>query len=407
MARQHVKHDSLRDLQGPSRWMQADPQGPNILVSTRVRLARNLAGFPFPHAATPEQCRELEENMASVFSGIKLDGQPLRYLSMNVLSDNEKRILVERHLMSPDFANLERPRALFLSEDHRVAVMINEEDHIRIQVFEPNWQYQQAWELASELDNKIEEKEPLSFHEKFGYLTACPTNVGTGLRLSVMIHLPGLSVLGQIREITGALTQMGLTVRGLYGEKSQAYGNLYQISNQITLGKSEEDTMRHLDAMTQKIVEKEMQARHHLGQESRLQLEDRVWRARGTLQNARILSTEEAFKTLSLDRLGMDLDILPKIKVSYMETLINCLRGTLGSALGSGTPEVESEQSAVEAAADDKPAHGERTEPEDKLTTPEGLVSPRETAEMDDNLLDIARASYLRRLYEGPLGGAS
>ncbi|MCL1790579.1 MAG: protein arginine kinase [Peptococcaceae bacterium] len=384
MTNQQVDTHSL--IQRSSRWMRSDLKGPNILVSTRVRLARNLVSRPFPHVATPEQSQELEKNMAAVFSDIKVSGQPLQYLSLETLPENDKRILVEKHLMSPDFANLERPRALFLSEDHRVAVMVNEEDHIRIQVFEPNWQYEEAWALASEIDDKIEKKTPLSFHEKFGYLTACPTNVGTGLRLSVMVHLPALSVLGQIREITGALTQMGLAVRGLYGEKSQAFGNLYQISNQITLGKSEEDTMRHLDAMTQKIVEKEMQARHHLSKEGRLQLEDRAWRARGTLQNARILSAEEAFKTLSIDRLGMDMDILPTIEVSYIETLVNCLRGALGSGKLEG-----------EALAVDDTAQGVLQGEEKRQ---ERMVNPGEKVEMDETMLDVTRALYIRNLFE-------
>ncbi|MCL1919151.1 MAG: protein arginine kinase [Peptococcaceae bacterium] len=363
-------------LSEPSLWMRSESWEPTIVVSTRVRLARNLAGWPFPHALPSEKSCELEKIISQILAQVHISQNSLHALSMEALTDNEKRILVEKHLMSPEFAEGDRPRTLFLSRDHRVAIMVNEEDHIRIQILEGAGDYLDAWRLASDIDDQIEDKAPLAFHKKFGYLTACPTNVGTGLRLSVMLHLPGLGILGQVREVIGALAQMGVAVRGLYGEKSQFYGNLYQISNQITLGKSEEDTMGHLDAMTQKVVEKEIQARSHLAQEGRLILEDQVWRARGTLKNARLLSADEAFKTLSLDRLGMDMDILPKSDVSYLETLVNCLPGTLQDRM---------------AKEDEIGREAEMKIAEEKIGE----------TELEKTALEVARAAYLRRTFGG------
>jgi protein arginine kinase len=375
--------------------MSSDPLEPNILVSTRVRLARNLVGWPFPHVLTPDKSRELEAKMAEIMAEIQVPEGPLHYLSMESLRDIEKRILVEKHLMSPDFAEGDKPRALFLSKDHRVSIMVNEEDHVRIQVLEPKWNYSDAWQLAAEIDDLIDEKATLAFHKKYGYLTACPTNVGTGLRLCIMVHLPGLSILGQVREVTGALTQMGLAVRGLYGEKSKAHGNLYQISNQNTLGKSEEDIMRHLDALTQKIVEKELQARQHLAENSRHVLEDRVWRARGVLQSARLMSMDEAFKTLSLDRLGMDMGILPGIRISYIETLVNCLRGALQMSLkdqGGSPANTESvQQPYFKWKTDDtKSDYGE---------SDYGESNYGET-DFEKSDLEVERATYLRHVFE-------
>jgi protein arginine kinase len=372
-----------RLLHEPSLWMGSGSPKPAIVVSTRVRLARNLAGWPFPHALPADKSRELEEKISEILAQVQVSRQSLHYLSMDGLTDNEKRILVEKHLMSPEFAEGNRPRALFLSPNHQVAIMVNEEDHIRIQILEGAGHYLDAWRLASDIDDQIEDKVPLAFHKKFGYLTACPTNVGTGLRLSVMLHLPALGILGQVREVIGALAQMGLAVRGLYGEKSQFYGNLYQISNQITLGKSEEDTMGHLEALTQKVVEKEVQARGHLAQEGRLMLEDQAWRARGTLRSARLLSADEAFKTISLDRLGMDMDILPKIEVSYVETLVNCLPGTLQDRVAQ-----ESEPGQEPEKQESERQESEKQESE-----------RREDIELEKTALEVARAAYLRRVF--------
>ena len=324
-----MSKDRKELLARDSLWMKSDPKEPNIVLSTRIRLARNLDGWPFPHTLSVEQSRNLEQNLAQVFDKIMLNEEKLCHLTIEELTENERRILVEKHLVSPEFIELPWSRALFLSEDHQISIMVNEEDHLRIQILEPGNCFQPGWQLASAVDDTIEQEIRPAFHEKFGYLTACPTNVGTGLRISVMVHLPALAMLGQEKQVLGALAHVGLAVRGLYGERSQAFGNLYQISNQITLGKTEVDTMLHLEALTSEIVEKELQARCYLKQEARWTLDDRVWRARGILQCARLLSSDEAFELLSLDRLGIELGILPPIAQSYAWTLINCLQGSL------------------------------------------------------------------------------
>lgn len=307
-----------------SAWM-SEPNSP-VVISSRVRLARNLEDFPFPHLISSEGAAQVEQTISQVLStGI----EPLEYISLTELNNIEHQVLIEKHLISPSLGGTSGARGVALAPDHRYSVMVNEEDHLRIQVLLPGNQLQETYRLATELDDRLEAKLDFAYREGHGYLTACPTNVGTGLRASVMVHLPGLVITKQVQQVLGAVTRLGLAVRGLYGEGSQAFGHMFQVSNQITLGKSEEDILSHLDAVTRQIVEHELQARELLRKQMPMLLEDKVWRARGTLQNARLLSSEDSMHLLSHDRLGTDMGLLPKIKDCFATLIIDTRPGCL------------------------------------------------------------------------------
>lgn len=310
-----------------SAWM-TETDSP-VVISSRVRLARNLEDFPFPHILSPEGAAQVEQKVSQVLAGINIKEEKLDYLPLTELNTIEHQVLVEKHLISPSLGGSRGARGVALAYDHRYAIMVNEEDHIRVQVLLPGNQLLEAHRMADELDDALEEKLDFAYRESQGYLTSCPTNVGTGLRASVMVHLPGLVIMKQVQQVLGALAPLGIAVRGLYGEGSQAFGHIFQVSNQITLGKSEEDILTHLQAMTGQIIEHELQARELLRRQMPLQLEDWVWRARGTLQNARIISSEDAMNLLSHDRLGTDMGLLPKIKDGFATLIVDTRPGCL------------------------------------------------------------------------------
>ncbi|KUO64444.1 MAG: ATP--guanido phosphotransferase [Gracilibacter sp. BRH_c7a] len=315
-------------LSKDSFWMQEQSDIP-IVLSTRIRLARNLADCPFPQAMGTEMAEKIEKRIANVLKDLDVDGQKVIYIPLNELTVTDKKVLIEKHLISPNFAESNQARGLALANNHKVSVMVNEEDHLRIQVLMPGNKLEEALSLAGDIDDYLESKLDIAYKEKFGYLTSCPTNVGTGLRVSVMTHLPALVLTNQIQRVLGAFGSLGLVARGLYGEGSKAFGNIFQISNQVTLGKSEDDTLSHLQAVTSQLAERELHAREMLRQEVLLNTEDRVWRARGILQNARLLTSEETFSLLSDDRLGIDMDILPRVDAGFISLLVNSLQGCL------------------------------------------------------------------------------
>lgn len=315
-------------LLGQSEWLK-ESSNSVVVLSSRVRLARNLESIPFPHVLTAEGSHEIEEKIAEAIKNITLEGEQLTYLSLPDLSPIEQQVLIEKHLISPGLVQSKGSRGVALTENHRISVMVNEEDHIRIQSLLPGNQLRECYRLASLMDDYLEEQLDIAYQEAQGYLTACPTNVGTGMRASVMVHLPGLVMTKQVQQILGSLSNLGLAVRGLYGEGSQAFGHLFQVSNQITLGQSEEDILTHLEAVTGQIVEHELHAREALKRGAKLVLEDQVWRARGTLQNARLLTSEDAMHLLSLDRMGVDMGLLPRTEESFQTLLIDSLPGNL------------------------------------------------------------------------------
>ncbi len=230
---------------------------------------------------------------------------------MDQLSPERRQVLLEKHLISPLLLEGKTGSGVVVSEDEGVAVMVNEEDHLRIQCFLPALQLQEVWRLARELEHQLARELPFAFHPEFGYLTACPTNAGTGLRVSVMLHLPGLVLSKQANGVFASLPPLGLTVRGIYGEGSQAQGNLFQISNQVTLGRSEEEIISRLQDVVMQVVTAERKARQWLQEQSPIALEDNIGRSYGVLRHARSLTSQEMMERLSLLRLGMDLGWFP------------------------------------------------------------------------------------------------
>ncbi|GMB09973.1 protein arginine kinase [Thermolongibacillus altinsuensis] len=306
-----------------SSWMNQEGPDSDIVLSSRIRLARNIKNFSFPTVFTNEEALQIVRFFEITFSG-KSYGHIGRFvlLKMNELQPIEKRVLVEKHLISPHLAEDAVFGACLLSENEEASIMINEEDHIRIQCLFPGFQLTEALQVANELDDWIEEHVDYAFDEQRGYLTSCPTNVGTGLRASVMMHLPALILTQQMNRIIPAINQLGLVVRGTYGEGSEALGNIFQISNQITLGKSEEDIVEDLKGVVRQLIEQERMAREALVKTSNIQLEDRIFRSYGILMNSRIIESKEAAQRLSDVRLGIDLGYIKDVPKNILNELM-------------------------------------------------------------------------------------
>ncbi|HWI65430.1 MAG TPA: protein arginine kinase [Symbiobacteriaceae bacterium] len=295
--------------QPASKWTDAKGPHSDVVLSSRIRLARNVSNLPFPHQLNEAQASDLIRQVEAGVKEINLIGLSSRVELFRLAETPtlDRQVLVEKHLISPQQAQQALGKAVAISEDESISIMVNEEDHLRIQCLAPGLQLQQTWRMASLVDDALEQKLTYAFHAQRGYLTACPTNVGTGLRASVMVHLPGLVLTQQAGGLFHRLSQLGLVVRGLYGEGTDAAGHIFQISNQTSLGKAEEEIIEHLEAVVLKVVEAEKQARNHLHSEMPVQMEDRIGRAFGILSSARVISSEEAMKLLSDVRLGIDL----------------------------------------------------------------------------------------------------
>lgn len=307
-----------------SDWMKREGPESDIVMSSRIRLARNLRDLPFPFIATEEQLHQVIDRVRQIVTNSGIDKNVGRFelLLMQDLKALEKRVLVEKHLISPHLAEESRAGAVVLSENESVSIMINEEDHLRIQCLFPGFQLEEAWTQANSLDDWFEMNLDFAFDEQKGYLTSCPTNVGTGLRASVMMHLPALVMSQQMNRILPAINQLGLVVRGIYGEGSEALGNLFQISNQVTLGRSEVEIIQDLANVARQLMEQERRARAYLMDTSRLQLEDRIYRSYGILANSRIIESKEAMQKLSDVRLGIDLGLIKGISSTILNELI-------------------------------------------------------------------------------------
>lgn len=303
-------------------WMREEDAYSDIVISTRIRLARNLDGYRFPLAFSEDEALQVEQAVThAVQDSAKLDIM-FHYFAIKDLSLLQRKILVEKHLISPQLAKKEKVGSVLLSSDESISIMVNEEDHLRIQCMTASFQLKKAYEQADKVDRALEVALPYAFRNDFGYLTSCPTNIGTGLRASVMMHLPALTLTGQMNQIINAMTRLGMTVRGIYGEGSENLGNVYQVSNQITLGKTEDDILADIQSVAEKIIQKERQARSKLMDKAGLALEDRIYRALGTLTYARILTSEEAATCLSNVRLGVDLQLVTHVTAA---TLNECI----------------------------------------------------------------------------------
>ncbi|MSQ97172.1 MAG: protein arginine kinase [Gemmataceae bacterium] len=310
--------DSL--TQNSGEWLRAVGPEADIVISSRIRLARNLSSFPFTNRANTHQKAEIEQYLQGRLQKLDIDLQ-LDYFNLATITPLDRQLLVERQLVSRELANSEGPRGVAVGANEIVSVMINEEDHVRLQVIRSGFSMDEAWQEADRLDDKLEEKVPYAFSEELGYLTACPTNVGTGLRASVMLHLPALVLTKQIEKVFRALQKINLAVRGLYGEGSRASGDFYQISNQVTLGKSETTIINEIRDVIPQIIAYERQARQTLTRESRPLILDRVKRAFGVLKSAAMMTSEETMDLLSSVRLGVNLGLIDDINIVVVNQL--------------------------------------------------------------------------------------
>lgn len=295
----------------------------DVAVSSRVRLARNINNLPFPARMNREQgLKVIEMVKDSIFKSSEAVAENLVMFDMQKLNPVDRQVLVEKHLISPDFTEGKLDRAAIISRDEIISVMVNEEDHVRLQCIYPGMQLDKAWQLCNRLDLLMEEKLEFAFDPGSGYLTCCPTNLGTGIRASVMLHLPALAMTGYISGVLEACGKLGLAVRGIYGENSQALGNMYQISNQVTLGQTEEEIIASINNVTGQIIDQERMLRKELYRQSASRFEDRIYRSLGILSNARIISTEESLKLLSDVRLGVDMKLIGGIAANTLNEIM-------------------------------------------------------------------------------------
>lgn len=296
----------------------------NIILTSRIRLARNIYKMPFPHLMNQEQGEKVINDVSSaILESNSSIANDFKSIKMKELTELERLSMVEKHIISIDFARAYEKAGLVLDKNQNVSIMINEEDHVRLQVLYPGFKIREAYEYASKLDDLLEERISYAFDGDLGYLTSCPTNVGTGIRASVMLHLPALSFTKNINNILNSVTQLGMTIRGMYGEGSNAMGNIYQISNQVTLGLSEEEIINNLIAITQKIVDQEVRARQIFIEKQEVELEDDIYRALGILKYARYISTSESLNLLSRVRLGVEMEIIKDIDINTIDKLID------------------------------------------------------------------------------------
>ncbi|MBS4021225.1 MAG: protein arginine kinase [Dethiobacter sp.] len=309
-----------------SKWMDGHGPDGEIVLSSRVRLARNINNMSFPYLAPDSQTEEVQKQVKSIYEQKNRDFADFAFFQVKDVLPLQRQVLIEKHLISPLLVREPHNSAVLMRQDEAVIIMINEEDHLRIQCLLPGLQLEQALQEAMSYDDLLERELDYAFDENWGYLTVCPTNVGTGLRASVMVHLPALVLTKQINRVLAAIAQVGLAVRGLYGEGSEMVGNLVQISNQITLGQSEVEIVRNLYSVTKQVIEQEFQARQLLLNEGRERLADRVNRALGILRYARVLSSQEAMQLLSDVRLGIDSGLIDEVDGSVMKELMVMLQ---------------------------------------------------------------------------------
>lgn len=289
-------------------WLETE-LGDGPIITSRVRLARNLADDYFPGMASDETLAKIWSRVSDLFAqGSLIEDQ--RIYALDELDALEKRILLERHIISRNFINSAVGSGIILSSDEHISIMVNEEDHLRMHVMKPGLCLRDAWLKLNEIDDGVEAKLPYAFSSRLGYLTSCPTNLGTGLRASVMVHMPGLVLLEEMDAIIKGISKLGLTVRGLWGEGSQAEGNMFQISNQITLGKGESEILEHLKQVALELSEHEKNARKRLMETQKERVRNHVGRAYGILLHATIISSDEAINLISALRLGADLGLI-------------------------------------------------------------------------------------------------
>lgn len=302
-------------------WLRGNGPMSEIVISSRIRLARNVSGYNFLTKCTRNQRNSLEHKVRDAILGANLSAQTL-YVDLQDAPEIDRQLLVERHLISKQHAAGEGARGVAVGDSETLSIMVNEEDHLRLQVLRSGLQLEEAWEQINEIDNKLESTLDFAFHPRFGYLTACPTNVGTGIRVSVMLHLPALKLTGEIEKVFRAAKDMRLAVRGLYGEGTEATGDFYQVSNQTTLGKSEDDIISDFKhVVIPKIIDYEHHARRTLLNDRTAALDDKVFRALGVLRSARLMASEETLFLLSHLRMGINMGRIKDIELKTLNEL--------------------------------------------------------------------------------------
>lgn len=304
-----------------NKWYEKSGENGDIVVSTRVRLARNLKKYPFPCKLKTREKQEINKIVTDVLvNGNSAISKRFSVLDLNDLSEIELISLVERHLVSPNFISNKDSKRLLLLNDETVSIMLNEEDHIRIQVMKEGFNLDEAYDIANKIDTLLSENLLYAYNEKLGYLTQCPTNLGTGLRASTMLHLPALQMNGQINNVSSNLSKLGFTLRGSYGEGTKAVGDLYQISNQVTLGISEEDAISNLKNIAFQLISQERLARKSFS--SDVTVLDKIGRSLGVLLNSYILSNEEFMNLISNVRFGVSIGKVDNIGYDTMNSLM-------------------------------------------------------------------------------------
>ena len=311
----------IKDLSdNTGEWLRGTGKESDIVISSRIRLARNIAGYPFLSRANLKQRREIESLLRKTIIERKI-AQDVSYVNLNQATAIDKLFLVERHLISKEHAEGDGERGVAFGKSETVSLMINEEDHLRIQVIRSGFELKNTWDTIDDIDNILGESLNFAFSSRFGFLTACPTNVGTGMRVSVMLHLPALGMTKHIEKVFNAVGKLGLVVRGLYGEGTKVSGDLYQISNQFALGKSEKEILSIIESVIPRITSYERMARKALVMESKDQLEDRIWRSYGMLKAARMITSEEILQLLSQVRMGVNIGLIDDIEMQTLNEL--------------------------------------------------------------------------------------
>ena len=303
-----------------SEWLRGTGPNSDIVISSRIRLARNLFKISFPHWANKKQCEQVLTAVTDAASRIALLKQTTVF-NLSGMDSIDKQFLVERHLMSHDHAQKSEGRAVIVDNEEIVSIMINEEDHLRMQVMQSGFNLYETWNIAGKIDDHLAKELPYAFLPDWGYLTACPTNTGTGMRGSVMLHLPALVMTRQVDRVLAAIAKLSFNTRGLYGEGTQALGNFFQISNQVSLGHGEEEIIGNINGIIRQIIEQEHQARELMFSKNKAMLEDKINRSFGILKSAYIISSQETIELLSLVRLGLDLGLIKHIDRARLNDL--------------------------------------------------------------------------------------
>lgn len=315
-------------------WITASGPCSDIVLSSRVRLARNLEKIPYPPRA---HFKDLQKSLDLINKTLSKNRylKDSIYYKLDDLSDLDKQVLVEEYLISPALAQESGPRDILIDPKGALSIMINEEDHLRIQCILSGLQLEKSWSYINKIDDSLEKRLDFAFSDKWGYLATCPTNVGTGMRASVMLHLPALVLTNLIPKVIPTITQLGLAVRGFYGEGTESEGHFFQISNQVSLGLSESDILSKIKGITLQIVEQEQSARKNIQLKVSYQIADKVWRAFGILRHAYMMTSAEALELLSMVRLGVCMKILPAIPMNVLNEMVILTRPAyLQKALG-------------------------------------------------------------------------